>query len=57
MSKKNLGGESKQVKPRVVYDPKMPKYQYQSGAGKSMSVDRRRDAPKASAGVLANLKI
>ena len=44
-------------KPKVVFDLKMPQYEYQRGEGKSMSVDRKRDeAGKASLDCLTNLR-
>lgn len=48
---------SDQAKPKVVYDPKMPRYEYRYDGGKSMSVDRKRvgvSAPPADC--LANLR-
>jgi len=44
-------------KPKVVFDPKMPRYDYRQEDGKSLSVDRKRgENLKAPLGCLANLK-
>jgi len=41
---------------RVVFDPKMPKYEYRTGEDKSLSVDRRRVVTeKPGSDLLANL--
>ncbi len=43
-------------RPRVVFDLKMPQYQFRKGEDRSMSVDRRRDNTSAPANdCLSNL--
>lgn len=42
-------------KPRVVFDVKMPRYEYRKGEDRSMSVDRKRTSGGVSADCLANL--
>ena len=43
-------------KPKVVFDPKMPTYQFRQGEDRSMSVDRKRNvAERPSADCLSNL--
>lgn len=50
--------ESTSSKPRVVFDPKMPRYEYRDGGSKSLSVDRKRtDGPKPPSNCLANLGV
>lgn len=46
-------------KPRVVFDVKMPRYEYRTGEGLSMSVDRARGKSKdaVAADCLANLMV
>lgn len=45
-------------KPRVVFDPKMPIYEYRDTGGFSLSVDRKRAATKElPADTLAHLKV
>ena len=45
-------------KPRVVFDPKMPAYEYRDSGSHSLSVDRRRSEPKRlSSNLLANVKL
>lgn len=45
-------------KPKVVFDLKMPRYEYRSAEERSLSVDRNRTTDaKASLDCLANLKI
>ncbi len=42
--------------PKVVFDLKMPQYQFHQGEGRSMSVDRKRtNVDKPSADCLSNL--
>jgi hypothetical protein len=42
--------------PKVVFDLKMPQYQFRQGEGKSMSVDRKRlNVGKPASDCLANL--
>ena len=46
------------AKPRVVFDVKMPRYEYRQGEGASLSVDRQRSkASKPPSDCLANLKV
>ncbi|GEM_PF-5179593 len=45
------------TKPKVVFDVKMPKYEYRKGDDRSMSVDRPRKAEKVAVDCLANLAI
>lgn len=45
-------------RPKVVFDVKMPAYEYRQGEDKSMSVDRKRGAPaKPAIDCLANLGV
>ncbi len=46
-------------KPRVVFDVKMPRYEYRKGEDRSMSVDRKRGPSNGavSADCLANLTV
>lgn len=54
MAKKDHTNRSK---PRVVFDPKMPRYEYRDSGGHSLSVDRKRVAPKTlPPDTLAHLK-
>jgi hypothetical protein len=53
-AKKDVGAG----KPKVVYDVKMPRYDYRQNDGKSMSVDRNRSVGvgKPPADCLANIR-
>lgn len=52
---KEQGGDAK---PKVVFDPKMPRYEYREGNGHSLSVDRKRtESAKPPADCLANIRI
>ncbi|PJI89120.1 hypothetical protein BDW16_2427 [Sphingomonas koreensis] len=53
MAQENSGS----AKPRVVFDVKMPRYEYRKGEDRSMSVDRPRKGEAASADCLANLTL
>ena len=45
-------------KPRVVFDPKMPTYEYRDTGGLSLSVDRKRTVREAlPTNILAHLKV
>ena len=44
------------TKPKVVFDPKMPRYEYRSNDGHSLSVDRKRSSVAPPADCLANLR-
>lgn len=55
---KKAAAQSAVKRPSVVFDVKMPQYQYRQGDEKSLSVDRRPAAAnKASLDCLANLKV
>ena len=56
MAKKATAKAAPAAKPRVVFDPKMPTYQYRQGDDKSMSVDQKRTVEGAPLGCLANLR-
>ncbi len=46
------------AKPKVVFDPKMPRFEYRYSDGTSLSVDRKRGASaKPPADCLANIRI
>ncbi len=46
-----------QMKPKVVFDVKMPRYQFRQGEDRSMSVDRDRSkVEKPSQDCLANIR-
>lgn len=48
---------SENSRPRVVFDLKMPRYEYRQADGVSLSVDRKRSAvAKPPANCLANLR-
>jgi len=45
------------AKPKVVFDLKMPRYEYRDSGGISLSVDRKKSAPaKLPADCLANIR-
>lgn len=49
---------SETAKPRVVFDVKMPRYEYRQGEDASLSVDRQRTkATKPPSDCLANLRV
>jgi hypothetical protein len=50
---------AKGTRPRVVFDLKMPRYEYRHGEDKSMSVDRSRARAKVTlpSDYLANLNV
>lgn len=49
--------DATRTRPRVVFDPKMPRYEYREGEGHSLSVDRKRATSKPpAADLLANVK-
>jgi len=55
MPKENAGGT---VKPRVVFDPKMPRYEYRDSGGHSLSVDRKNtNLKKPRSNMLSSLKV
>ena len=50
--------ETGYTKPKVVFDVKMPRYEYRGDPGRSLSVDRKRkDAMIPPVDCLANIRI
>jgi len=53
--RKHQAGENR---PRVVFDPKMPKYEYRGTGDHSLSVDRKRlTKSEATPGLLSSLNL
>jgi hypothetical protein len=50
--------QGSKTKPKVVFDPKMPRYEYREGNGHSLSVDRKRTVgAKPPVDCLSNIRI